>query len=74
MNDKCVCGLGDPKMCAVHNPEAEGYTNDSLPDSIKELRALREWIKDGDGYNRDDAPDEIARAIDNRIRQLLRSL
>lgn len=37
---------------------------------LHELRELRKWIKDGSGYNRDDAPDEIARAIDNRIRQI----
>lgn len=38
--------------------------------AIEELQMLREWIKRGDGYNRDDAPDEIARAIQNRIEQL----
>lgn len=37
---------------------------------IAELEALRAWIKDGSGYVRDDAPDEIARAITNRIEQL----
>lgn len=37
---------------------------------IKELNQLRDWIKDGSGYNRDDAPDEIARAIANRIREI----
>lgn len=37
---------------------------------IGELSRLRDWIKDGTGYNRDDAPDEIARAIANRIRQI----
>lgn len=38
--------------------------------AIEELTALREWIKQGEGYVRDDAPDEIARAIANRIEQL----
>lgn len=37
---------------------------------ITELNLLRDWIKDGSGYNRDDAPDEIARAIANRIREI----
>lgn len=37
---------------------------------IAELRSLWKWVKDGRGYERDDAPDEIARAIDNRIRQI----
>jgi hypothetical protein len=37
---------------------------------IIELNLLRAWIKDGSGYNRDDAPDEIARAIANRIREI----
>lgn len=37
---------------------------------ITELNLLRDWIKDGRGYNRDDAPDEIARAIANRIREI----
>ena len=35
-----------------------------------ELEGLRKWIKEGNGYIRDDAPDEIARAISNRIRKL----
>lgn len=35
---------------------------------IRELKALATWVRDGTGYNRDDARDEIARAIENRIR------
>lgn len=35
--------------------------------AIVELTMLRAWIKDGTGYVRDDAPDEIARAIQSRI-------
>lgn len=31
-----------------------------------ELEGLYQWVKSGE-YNRDDAPDEIARAIRNRI-------
>lgn len=33
---------------------------------VQELRHLYAWIKRGE-YVRNDAPDEIARAIDNRI-------
>ena len=41
---------------------------------ITELEGLKAWIKDGSGYIRDDAPDEIARAIDNRIREIKSSM
>lgn len=40
-----------------------------LYNSITELKNLRRWIKDGE-YVRDDAPDEICRAIQNRIMSL----
>ena len=39
---------------------------------ITELRQLGEWVRKME-YNRDDAPDEIARAIENRIREIERN-
>jgi hypothetical protein len=42
----------------------------NLP-AIIELSRLAEWVRGGD-YNRDDARDEIARAIENRARELRR--
>ena len=34
---------------------------------IKELSEFRKWILKGEGYNRDDIVDDMARALDNRI-------
>jgi hypothetical protein len=43
---------------------------DQVGGAIFELDQLYQWIKDGHGYRRDDAPDDICRAIKNRIDQL----
>lgn len=40
--------------------------------AIQELKALHLWVRQGTGYDRDDARDEIARAIWNRICDLER--
>lgn len=39
-------------------------------DTLAELEQLARWVRDTSNYERDDAPDEIARAIENRIRTL----
>src|SRR5215468_8376 len=36
---------------------------------IAELEKLAQWVREGD-YSKDDARDEIARVIENRIREL----
>lgn len=40
-----------------------------MTDAIYELEILADWVRSGN-YNRDDARDEIARAIENRVREL----
>lgn len=67
LNHCCHCGKpwkppGESSFAAPSGSVALGV--------ITELNLLRDWIKDGSGYNRDDAPDEIARAIANRIREI----
>lgn len=51
------------------NELADKIDCDPYGEVIKELRRLGQWVRAGD-YERDDARDEIARAIENRIRQL----
>jgi len=46
---------------------------DDLFIPISELEALGKWVRDAREYNRDDSIDEIARAIENRVRLLKRT-
>ena len=58
---------------AINRKLSKPMSEEAKNEVIKELNLLRDWIKSGDGYVRDDAPDEISRAIANRIETLKES-
>lgn len=64
--------LGNALIQKRESDEAAKEQRERIP-VIEELERLGRWVREATGYDRGDAIDEIARAIENRVRELRRA-
>lgn len=78
----CICWTLNDLFCEPATGRAERLgpsAQERLADiqkqarlfAVEELKMLAGWVREARHYDRDDAPDEIARAIEGRVRRLM---